>query len=230
MYYSYYMLPDGTYCLAPPPPGVDVATYYSTLPAGVAVSSTSGVAATAPPPPGTTPPPPPTTAETSSGVTTTTTITTRCAPRPQAAGSQGVRSPSRSRGCRVAGVLEAAGKWASAQPEHSEDRPRGPPHRQPSPGLARMAPPVGSLGQIQWEGGREAAGSLPLTEVTLEALGGGEGGTRWQGRDHHGACVVAPHCGPRSTPVSGTEWEALGSTGWRGPSGHLTKHSGVPRR
>ncbi|XP_016001477.2 splicing factor, suppressor of white-apricot homolog isoform X1 [Rousettus aegyptiacus] len=76
MYYSYYMLPDGTYCLAPPPPGVDVATYYSTLPAGVAVSSTSGVAATAPPPPGTTPPPPPTTAETSSGVTTTTTITT----------------------------------------------------------------------------------------------------------------------------------------------------------
>lgn len=76
MYYSYYMLPDGTYCLAPPPPGVDVATYYSTLPAGVAVSSTSGVAATAPPPPGTTPPPPPTTAETSSGVTATTTITT----------------------------------------------------------------------------------------------------------------------------------------------------------
>uniref|UniRef100_A0A4X1UPS4 Splicing factor SWAP n=1 Tax=Sus scrofa TaxID=9823 RepID=A0A4X1UPS4_PIG len=76
MYYSYYMLPDGTYCLAPPPPGVDVATYYSTLPAGVAVSSSAGVTATAPPPPGTTPPPPPTTAETSSGVTSTT-ITTR---------------------------------------------------------------------------------------------------------------------------------------------------------
>ncbi|GAB5578949.1 splicing factor [Prionailurus iriomotensis] len=37
MYYSYYMLPDGTYCLAPPPPGVDVATYYGALPAGVAV-------------------------------------------------------------------------------------------------------------------------------------------------------------------------------------------------
>uniref|UniRef100_A0A8C9J5T6 Splicing factor SWAP n=1 Tax=Panthera tigris altaica TaxID=74533 RepID=A0A8C9J5T6_PANTA len=34
MYYSYYVLPDGTYCLAPPPPGVDVATYYGALPAG----------------------------------------------------------------------------------------------------------------------------------------------------------------------------------------------------
>ncbi|XP_044099494.1 splicing factor, suppressor of white-apricot homolog isoform X2 [Neovison vison] len=73
MYYSYYMLPDGTYCLAPPPPGVDVATYYSTLPAGVAVPSSTGVTTTAPPPPGTTPPPPPTTAETSSGVTSTIT-------------------------------------------------------------------------------------------------------------------------------------------------------------
>uniref|UniRef100_A0A8C7C8U2 Splicing factor, suppressor of white-apricot homolog n=1 Tax=Neovison vison TaxID=452646 RepID=A0A8C7C8U2_NEOVI len=48
MYYSYYMLPDGTYCLAPPPPGVDVATYYSTLPAGVAVPSSTGVTTTAP--------------------------------------------------------------------------------------------------------------------------------------------------------------------------------------
>ncbi|XP_026572044.1 splicing factor, suppressor of white-apricot homolog isoform X2 [Pseudonaja textilis] len=58
MYYSYYMLPDGTYCLAPPPPGIDMATYYSALPAGVTVSSTTGVATiTAPPPPGTTPPP-----------------------------------------------------------------------------------------------------------------------------------------------------------------------------
>uniref|UniRef100_A0A8C7C3J8 Splicing factor, suppressor of white-apricot homolog n=1 Tax=Neovison vison TaxID=452646 RepID=A0A8C7C3J8_NEOVI len=51
MYYSYYMLPDGTYCLAPPPPGVDVATYYSTLPAGVAVPSSTGVTTTAPTPP-----------------------------------------------------------------------------------------------------------------------------------------------------------------------------------
>ncbi|XP_059532707.1 splicing factor, suppressor of white-apricot homolog isoform X7 [Myotis daubentonii] len=80
MYYSYYMLPDGTYCLAPPPPGVDVATYYSTLPAAVAVSSTAGVTATAPPPPGTTPPPPPTTVETSSGVTSTTITTSALAP------------------------------------------------------------------------------------------------------------------------------------------------------
>nr|XP_036870041.1 splicing factor, suppressor of white-apricot homolog isoform X2 [Manis javanica] len=80
MYYSYYMLPDGTYCLAPPPPGVDVATYYSTLPAGVAVSSSTGVTASAPPPPGTTPPPPPSTAESSSGVTSTTITTSALAP------------------------------------------------------------------------------------------------------------------------------------------------------
>ncbi|XP_004385067.1 splicing factor, suppressor of white-apricot homolog isoform X4 [Trichechus manatus latirostris] len=79
MYYSYYMLPDGTYCLAPPPPGIDVATYYSTLPAGVTVSSSTGVT-TAPPPPGTTPPPPPSTTETSSGVTSTTTTTSALAP------------------------------------------------------------------------------------------------------------------------------------------------------
>ncbi|XP_008059545.1 splicing factor, suppressor of white-apricot homolog isoform X2 [Carlito syrichta] len=80
MYYSYYMLPDGTYCLAPPPPGIDVATYYSTLPAGVTVSSSPGVTTTAPPPPGTTPPPPPTTAETSSGATSTTTTTSALGP------------------------------------------------------------------------------------------------------------------------------------------------------
>uniref|UniRef100_G3TX63 Splicing factor, suppressor of white-apricot homolog n=1 Tax=Loxodonta africana TaxID=9785 RepID=G3TX63_LOXAF len=79
MYYSYYMLPDGTYCLAPPPPGIDVATYYSTLPAGVTVSSSTSVT-TAPPPPGTTPPPPPSTTETSSGVTSTTTTTSALAP------------------------------------------------------------------------------------------------------------------------------------------------------
>ncbi|XP_049721155.1 splicing factor, suppressor of white-apricot homolog isoform X1 [Elephas maximus indicus] len=79
MYYSYYMLPDGTYCLAPPPPGIDVATYYSTLPAGVTVSSSTSVT-TAPPPPGTTPPPPPSTTETSSGVTSTTTTSSALAP------------------------------------------------------------------------------------------------------------------------------------------------------
>lgn len=68
------MLPDGTYCLAPPPPGIDVATYYNALPAGVTVSSTTGVA-TVPPPPGTTPPPPPDTTDSSSGLTSTTTST-----------------------------------------------------------------------------------------------------------------------------------------------------------
>ncbi|XP_008851984.1 splicing factor, suppressor of white-apricot homolog isoform X2 [Nannospalax galili] len=80
MYYSYYMLPDGTYCLAPPPPGIDVTTYYSTLPAGVTVSSSPGVTTTALPPSGTTPPPPTTTTETSSGVTSTTTTTSALAP------------------------------------------------------------------------------------------------------------------------------------------------------
>ncbi|KAM8797792.1 splicing factor, suppressor of white-apricot homolog isoform 2-T2 [Eudromia elegans] len=79
MYYSYYMLPDGTYCLAPPPPGIDVATYYNALPAGVTVSGTTGVA-TVPPPPGTTPPPPPETTESSSTVTSTTTSTSTIAP------------------------------------------------------------------------------------------------------------------------------------------------------
>ncbi|XP_032661868.1 splicing factor, suppressor of white-apricot homolog isoform X6 [Chelonoidis abingdonii] len=71
MYYSYYMLPDGTYCLAPPPPGIDVATYYSALPAGMTVSSTTGVTSV-PPPPGTTPPPPPDTTDSNSGLTSTT--------------------------------------------------------------------------------------------------------------------------------------------------------------
>ncbi|XP_031448592.1 splicing factor, suppressor of white-apricot homolog isoform X6 [Phasianus colchicus] len=79
MYYSYYMLPDGTYCLAPPPPGIDVATYYNALPAGVTVSSTTGVG-TVPPPPGTTPPPPPDTTDSSSGLTSTTTSTSTIAP------------------------------------------------------------------------------------------------------------------------------------------------------
>ncbi|XP_061211346.1 splicing factor, suppressor of white-apricot homolog isoform X1 [Neopsephotus bourkii] len=79
MYYSYYMLPDGTYCLAPPPPGIDVATYYNALPAGVTVSSTTGVS-TVPPPPGTTPPPPPDTTDSSSALTSTTTSTSTIAP------------------------------------------------------------------------------------------------------------------------------------------------------
>ncbi|XP_039936427.1 splicing factor, suppressor of white-apricot homolog isoform X1 [Hirundo rustica] len=79
MYYSYYMLPDGTYCLAPPPPGIDVAAYYNALPAGVTVSSTTSVA-TVPPPPGTTPPPPPDTTDSTSGLTSTTTSTSTIAP------------------------------------------------------------------------------------------------------------------------------------------------------
>ncbi|KAK2522742.1 Sfswap [Columba guinea] len=79
MYYSYYMLPDGTYCLAPPPPGIDVATYYSALPAGVTVSSAPGVA-TVPPPPGTTPPPPPDASDSSTGLTPTTTSTSTITP------------------------------------------------------------------------------------------------------------------------------------------------------
>ncbi|XP_035383044.1 splicing factor, suppressor of white-apricot homolog isoform X2 [Electrophorus electricus] len=54
MYYGYCMLPDGTYCLAPPPPGIDAGAYYSSLPAAMMpTQSASGV----PPPPGTTPPP-----------------------------------------------------------------------------------------------------------------------------------------------------------------------------
>ncbi|KAM3939926.1 splicing factor, suppressor of white-apricot homolog isoform 2-T2 [Leptodactylus fuscus] len=42
-YYNYYMLPDGTYCLAPPPPGVDTNICYNSLPAGdsAQVASTS---------------------------------------------------------------------------------------------------------------------------------------------------------------------------------------------
>ncbi|XP_015276982.1 PREDICTED: splicing factor, suppressor of white-apricot homolog, partial [Gekko japonicus] len=81
MYYSYYMLPDGTYCLAPPPPGIDVATYYSGLPAGVTVSSTTGIATiTAPPPPGTTPPPPSEAADDSSGAMPATTAVSTIPP------------------------------------------------------------------------------------------------------------------------------------------------------
>ncbi|XP_041078744.1 splicing factor, suppressor of white-apricot homolog isoform X3 [Polyodon spathula] len=68
MYYGYYMLPDGTYCLAPPPPGIDVNAYYNSLPAGILPTS-SGVVA--PPPPGTTPPPPATAVEASSRTVST---------------------------------------------------------------------------------------------------------------------------------------------------------------
>ncbi|XP_033030870.1 splicing factor, suppressor of white-apricot homolog isoform X2 [Lacerta agilis] len=81
MYYSYYMLPDGSYCLAPPPPGIDMATYYNALPAGVTVSSTTGVATmTAPPPPGTTPPPSSEATDDTSGVMPATTTSTSTIP------------------------------------------------------------------------------------------------------------------------------------------------------
>ncbi|XP_061458303.1 splicing factor, suppressor of white-apricot homolog isoform X2 [Rhineura floridana] len=82
MYYSYYMLPDGSYCLAPPPPGIDMATYYNALPAGVTVSSTTGVATITapPPPPGTTPPPSSEATDDTSGVIPATTNSTSTIP------------------------------------------------------------------------------------------------------------------------------------------------------
>nr|XP_057920148.1 splicing factor, suppressor of white-apricot homolog [Doryrhamphus excisus] len=43
MYYGYYMLPDGTYCMAPPPPGVDASAYYSSVASsGMTLTSSSG--------------------------------------------------------------------------------------------------------------------------------------------------------------------------------------------
>ncbi|XP_057674797.1 splicing factor, suppressor of white-apricot homolog [Corythoichthys intestinalis] len=43
VYYGYYMLPDGTYCVAPPPPGVDATSYYSSVPsAGITSTTVSG--------------------------------------------------------------------------------------------------------------------------------------------------------------------------------------------
>ncbi|CAL8276469.1 unnamed protein product [Merluccius merluccius] len=57
MYYGYYMLPDGTYCLAPPPPpGIDAGTYYANTPPGAMAPPTVAGALL---PPGTTRPPPP---------------------------------------------------------------------------------------------------------------------------------------------------------------------------
>uniref|UniRef100_A0A4W6DGI2 Splicing factor, suppressor of white-apricot homolog n=1 Tax=Lates calcarifer TaxID=8187 RepID=A0A4W6DGI2_LATCA len=56
MYYGYYMLPDGTFCLAPPPPGIDASSYYNNMPSAVMAASanTSGAL----PHLGTTPTPP----------------------------------------------------------------------------------------------------------------------------------------------------------------------------
>ncbi|XP_069812526.1 splicing factor, suppressor of white-apricot homolog [Dendropsophus ebraccatus] len=42
-YYNYYMLPDGTYCLAPPPPGVDANAYNSVSAGDIATTSQSNV-------------------------------------------------------------------------------------------------------------------------------------------------------------------------------------------
>ncbi|KAG9487577.1 hypothetical protein GDO78_007422 [Eleutherodactylus coqui] len=46
-YYNYYMLPDGTYCLAPPPPEIDSNACYNSLPAGdgaqIATTSQSSI-------------------------------------------------------------------------------------------------------------------------------------------------------------------------------------------
>lgn len=41
MYYGYYMLPDGTFCLAPPPPGIDASAYYNNVPSALMTPSTS---------------------------------------------------------------------------------------------------------------------------------------------------------------------------------------------
>uniref|UniRef100_A0A3Q3F3F4 Splicing factor, suppressor of white-apricot homolog n=1 Tax=Labrus bergylta TaxID=56723 RepID=A0A3Q3F3F4_9LABR len=46
MYYGYYMLPDGTFCLAPPPPGIEATSYYNTMPTAPAASSLPNVGAT----------------------------------------------------------------------------------------------------------------------------------------------------------------------------------------
>lgn len=55
MYYGYYMLPDGTFCLAPPPPGIDASSYYNNIPSAVMAPTTSSGAL---PHVGTTPTPP----------------------------------------------------------------------------------------------------------------------------------------------------------------------------
>lgn len=55
VYYGYYMLPDGTFCLAPPPPGIDASSYYNSIPSAVMAPPTSSGAL---PNVGTTPTPP----------------------------------------------------------------------------------------------------------------------------------------------------------------------------
>ncbi|XP_029300208.1 LOW QUALITY PROTEIN: splicing factor, suppressor of white-apricot homolog [Cottoperca gobio] len=59
MYYGYYMLPDGTFCLAPPPPGIDASSYYNSIPSAVISSphcSSEALPTPTPPETATTPP------------------------------------------------------------------------------------------------------------------------------------------------------------------------------
>nr|XP_024657153.1 splicing factor, suppressor of white-apricot homolog [Maylandia zebra] len=46
VYYGYYMLPDGSFCLAPPPPGIDATSYYNNMTSAVMAppASTEAVA------------------------------------------------------------------------------------------------------------------------------------------------------------------------------------------
>ncbi|XP_041825703.1 splicing factor, suppressor of white-apricot homolog isoform X2 [Melanotaenia boesemani] len=44
VYYGYYMLPDGSFCLAPPPPGVDATSYYNTMTSTVMTTSATSEA------------------------------------------------------------------------------------------------------------------------------------------------------------------------------------------
>ncbi|XP_070845056.1 splicing factor, suppressor of white-apricot homolog [Chaetodon trifascialis] len=76
MYYGYYMLPDGTFCLAPPPPGIDTSTYYNNMPSAVMATSTSSGAL---PNVGTTPSPSETTAM-APPATATSQVTSSAAP------------------------------------------------------------------------------------------------------------------------------------------------------
>lgn len=45
VYYGYYMLPDGTFCLAPPPPGIDATSYYNSMPSAAVPPPTSSAGA-----------------------------------------------------------------------------------------------------------------------------------------------------------------------------------------
>ncbi|XP_055009165.1 splicing factor, suppressor of white-apricot homolog, partial [Boleophthalmus pectinirostris] len=44
VYYGYYMLPDGTFCLAPPPPGIDATAYYNSMPTAAVAPPTASSA------------------------------------------------------------------------------------------------------------------------------------------------------------------------------------------